>query len=331
MAKEAGMDRENDTSGLNERVLAYQHTGEGLEELVRQLSARIYRYPRHRPGLDEDDCGEFYIYFYPRLIRTVENFREQGKPFEHYLNAVLRWQLQSYLRRKNRDKRSRALICRPAFWDQPGERRAAEDSPWDDVPGKVPPGEKQAKEDPRFPGVHFPDVPTAQAPFPFMGPGGVMKTDSDRRRFLLMLLKNMQFLDARELEMGFSFCGYPADELAAITAKLKERLAGKEARLAFLRTRRNRAFFKLGLLEEELSVTPEAAEKERLRACLVKTRATLRLAQQRLARTPRCPTNRDLAEVLDLPKGTVDTSLYWLKKRLLSVYAQHREDTKRYA
>ena len=315
------MDRENDTSVLNESVLAYQHTGEGLDELVKRLAARIYRYPRHRPGLDEDDCGEFYIYFYPRLIRTIENFREQGKPFDHYLNAVLRWQLQSYLRRKNHDRRSRALICRPAFWDQPAEN----------LPGEEQPAERQAREDPRFPGVHFPGEPTAQAPFPFMGPGGIMKTDSDRRRFLVMLLKNMQFLDARELETGFSLCGCPADELARITSKLKERLAGKEARLAFLRTRRNRAFFKLSLLEEELSVTPEAAEKERLRAWLVKTRTTLHLAQQRLASTPRCPTNRDLAEVLGLPKGTVDTSLYWLKKRLFSVYPQRREGTERYA
>jgi hypothetical protein len=182
----------------------------------------------------------------------------------------------------------------------------------------------------------FPDGAAAASLFPnppaaCLGPGGILKTDSDRRRFLLLLLKNMQLLDARELEAGSLLCNCPADELARLTTRLKEKLARKEKRLAALRSRRNRAFVKLSLLEEELSAAAAAAEKQRLRAGIARARATLRLAQQRLARTPRCPTNRDLAEVLNLPKGTVDTSLFWLKKKLLSVYALKKEDTRRYA
>jgi RNA polymerase sigma factor (sigma-70 family) len=305
------MDGENDAAGLKDKVLAYQRTGAGLEELIVNLSPRIYHYPRHRSGLDEDDCGDFYVYFYPRMLRSLEHFRDQGKPFEHYLNAVLRWQLKSYLRRKKSDGRNRALACRPDFWELPGQ------------PG---PGE-----DPSAAALAFPAVPSGAALSPFLGPGGVLKTNSDRRRFLLLLLKNMQFLDARELEQGASLCGYPADELARVTLALQERLAGRRKRLTDLRTRRNRAFCRLSLLEEELSAAAEAAERQRLHEAITKTRATLRLAQQRLARTPRCPTNRDLAEVLGLPKGTVDTALYWLKKRLFSVYAESTEEPERYA
>ena len=75
------MNRLEQMSALNTRVLDYQRTGAGLEELIDRLSPRIYYYPRHRPGLDEDDCGDFYVYFYPRLIRTLKHFREQGKVF----------------------------------------------------------------------------------------------------------------------------------------------------------------------------------------------------------------------------------------------------------
>lgn len=303
------MDRESGTSALNAQVLAYQRTGAGLQELIARLSPRIYHYPRHRPGLDEDDCGDFYVYFYPRLIRTLEHFHEQGKPFDHYLNAVLRWQLRSYLRRKNGERRRRALACRPDFWDFP-----APETP--DPPGEGPPSPGALA-----PGEHL----------PVMSPEGIMKSDSDRRRFLLLLLKNMQLLGAGELEAGAALCGIPAEKLERIRAELRERLAGRQARLEYLRTRRNRAFFKLSRLEAELAASADAAEKARLRDAAVKVRATLHLAQERLARTPRCPTNRDLAEVLDLPKGTVDTSLYWLKKRLFSVYAQHTEEARRYA
>jgi RNA polymerase sigma factor (sigma-70 family) len=297
------MNRLEQMSALNTRVLDYQRTGAGLEELIDRLSPRIYYYPRHRPGLDEDDCGDFYVYFYPRLIRTLKHFREQGKPFDHYLNSVLRWQLRSYLRRKNSDKQRRALACRPDFWETP---EPEVNSP---APGTL------------WPGEHL----------PVLSPEGIMKSDSDRRRFLLLLLKNMQLLDPRELEAGASLCGLSAEELTRVTAELRKRLAAKEARLEALRTRRNRAFFKLSRLEAELGAAAETAEKRRLLAAVARARATLRLAQERLARTPRCPTNRDLAEVLGLPKGTVDTALYWLKKRLACVYAQHTEDGKRYA
>ena len=297
------MNRVEQTSALNTRVLDYQRTGAGLQELIDRLSPRIYHYPRHRPGLDEDDCGDFYVYFYPRLIRTLNNFREQGKPFDHYLNSVLRWQLRSYLRRKNSDKYRQALACRPDFWDTP----EPEENP--PAPG------------PLWPGEHL----------PVMNLEHLLKSDSDRRRFLLLLIKNMQLLDARELEAGASLCGLSPEELARVTAELRKRLSVKEERLETLRTRRNRAFFKLSLLEAELAAAAEAAEKRRLLAAVARARAALRLAQQRLARTPRCPTNRDLAEVLGLPKGTVDTALYWLKKRLACVYAQHTEDAKRYA
>jgi hypothetical protein len=77
---------------LNEQVLRFQATGQGLEELLSLLSARVYAYPRLRGSRSEDDAGEFYLLCYPRLVRTLRRFREQGKPFEWYLQSVLRWQ-----------------------------------------------------------------------------------------------------------------------------------------------------------------------------------------------------------------------------------------------
>ena len=40
-----------------------------------------------------------------------------------------------------------------------------------------------------------------------------------------------------------------------------------------------------------------------------------------ISRIPLQPSNRDLAEVLGIPKGSVDTSLYWLHRRLRQMEA----------
>ncbi len=56
-------------------------------------------------GWDEDACGEFYVFIHPRLIRLLDRFRNQGKPFESYLWAVLGWQLRNFARERSRDER----------------------------------------------------------------------------------------------------------------------------------------------------------------------------------------------------------------------------------
>ena len=59
---------------------------------------------------------------------------------------------------------------------------------------------------------------------------------------------------------------------------------------------------------------------EKLRAGLSRARRRMRLAMNRMARVGLAPTNREIASVLGVPKGTVDSGLYWLKKKLASVY-----------
>ncbi len=81
-----------DSNSLNGRVLKFQKTGEGLKGIMSDLSRKIYRYPRSKPGSREDDCGDFYLFFYSRIARMLERFEDRGKPFECYLNSVLYWQ-----------------------------------------------------------------------------------------------------------------------------------------------------------------------------------------------------------------------------------------------
>ncbi len=91
---------------LTEKVLLYQKTREGLHDIVNALAPRVYQFPKRKMGWDEDACGEFYVFVHPRLIRLLDRFRDQGKPFESYLSAVLNWQLRNFARDRKRGERS---------------------------------------------------------------------------------------------------------------------------------------------------------------------------------------------------------------------------------
>jgi len=54
--------------------------------------------------------------------------------------------------------------------------------------------------------------------------------------------------------------------------------------------------------------------------CPVPARRRMRAAMIRMARVKLAPTNLEIACVVGVPKGTVDSGLYWLKRKLASVY-----------
>ena len=49
-------------------------------------------------------------------------------------------------------------------------------------------------------------------------------------------------------------------------------------------------------------------------------RRRMRGAMDRMARVGLSPTNKEISRILGVPKGTVDSGLYWLKKKLAQVY-----------
>ena len=92
------------------------------------------------------------------------------------------------------------------------------------------------------------------------------------------------------------------------------------ARLETLRCRRNKAFSQSRLIEAELQVETVPDRIETLQIALRRTRRRMASSASRMAKVGVSPTNLEIARILGVPKGTVDSGLYWLKKKLTSVY-----------
>jgi RNA polymerase sigma factor (sigma-70 family) len=281
---------EEPMSDLTEKVLAWQRTREGLDELMRELAVRAYRYPRRKMGWDEDACGDFYLFIHPRLLRLVDRFRDQGKPFESYLFTVLAWQLRNFARDRRQAERKWNVALRIDAGD-----------------GFAPPA-----------------PPVSDGCVRAGVLSGCLErlvvSAADRRNFLFLVLKCARTIPEEKLASFAATAGIDGQRLRELAGALREARAGREKRLETFRRRRNRAFAAERLLQEELRTETDPRERRVREEALERVRRRMRLAMQRMARVGLSPTNRQIAALLGVPKGTVDSGLYWLKKKLGSVY-----------
>lgn len=266
------------------KVIEFQRDGKGLGELMQDLAPAVYQFPRRRMGLDEDACGEFYIRFQPRLARMLARYQDRGRSFDAYLKTCLGWQLRNFAR----------------------TRRAGERS-WEAVMRMTADGEPSPDASP---------APCIGIP---RGIAAVVRTPADRRNFLFLALKCPGLADDPKAEAAAAVAGVPLPRLRALEAALAERGAARRERLGEFAARRNRAFCAARLLETELRCEVDPGRRQVLQARLQKARARMRTAMARMAKVGLAPTNREIAEALGVPKGTVDSGLYVLKRKLAAL------------
>jgi len=258
---------------------------------MNDLARKVYLYPRRRMGWDEDACGEFYLFCYSRLVRLLDRFRDQGKPFESYLCSVLGWQLRNFARDRKRGERSWNVALRLE-------------------PAKAPVVDEASAPDDEASALMALDS----------GIGRYIQTPTDRRNFLFFVLKSSRHISPQQCAALAGLAGVSVDRLEGLLEELRQGRAHRETRLDSFRRRRNAAFCQVRLLETELATEIDEAKRQALSARLRKARTRMRGAMERMARVGLAPTNKEIARILDVPKGTVDSGLYWLKKKLAPVY-----------
>ena len=280
-------------------VLRYQSSGEGLSEIIERLSPAIYGYPSGKAYSQEDDAGEFYLYFYPRLLRLLARYRDRGVPFEHYFHSVLYWNWKSYRRQWRKAERRWSAASRHEFWDVPEEEHQ--------IPGSL--GWEKGSSD------------SWQSLFQ-IDESGMIAGASARRRFLFLSLRFCCALSPDHVARIAALTDYDAAWITEKVNILQSRLESREKRLRGLRERRNWALFRRILLQDEFLREPIPGSRRELQKRIRKLAQRSALASKEISRIPRFPTHQAIADVLAVPKGTVDTGLRWCKKRWESLYGE---------
>ncbi len=309
----------------NERVFAAQRSRRLRHAMVDKLAAYAYQFPHSTVAcLDEDVPGDFFLYCYDKLELIIDRFEDRGIPFEHYCNSVLRWQLRSYLRdRKHLDQRWRVALYNLA-WDSK-ESIARWQRSFD-------PARAAARTEPPRPPIAAGRESPARAPaLRLADPAGTFRAgatqrprrlrtrrfrlpeDPFQRRMLYVLLKTADLLDDRQFAALVDATGCHPDSLHPLFSRLGRFRESAYRRRQMLRDRRNRAFAALHVCVVRAKAEPDPRLRRRLLGRAARCRRTVAVAQFELSRVRMAPSNRHIAAVLGIPKGTVDTGLHLLQ------------------
>ncbi|MDR1318595.1 MAG: hypothetical protein LBJ90_03145 [Treponema sp.] len=257
------------TAGLIERKKF-----EGL--IFQTLLDDLDRFNLYHWGRDE--CCDYLSWFYPRLHRAVDNYRESGSSFENYIVSVVHWSVKEY-----RSGLAGRQITEYAAWT--------------------------ARVSDTYTGSAEPEYPEAE-------PVPRTKRARNPRQVLILILKCYYFLSDDFIERAAPVVGMKSSQLKSLVEKIRKQRFRHDDRLHSLRERIYCQFYHCVILEKRLKITPgNTVQAEKLKARLERTRIRLGRMRKRLACVRIYATNLEIAETLGISKGTIDSNLHALRSR----------------
>ena len=137
-----------------------------------------------------------------------------------------------------------------------------------------------------------------------------------RRRIFCLLLKEVHQVTDSLLVHAALLTGCEQTWLEEKLRQARELTFQREGRRETFQHRRCQALFNLYSLHDRIRESINPAERADLFRQLEKETRRLNRAKEALRRVSRRPSHREIASLLGLPKGTVDSGLYYLNQSL---------------
>jgi hypothetical protein len=225
---------------------------------------------------NEDKCAEYLCWLYPRLSRAIDNYKNTGASFDAYISAMIYWSAREY-RTRETDHRITEYAC----WKAKAEEIAVS-SP-------------------------EPEYPERRAPLPPV---------PNPRQVLVLLLKTYFYLSEDFLSRAAPALGIDKEKLRCMVEELRSLRLRRDEEIQGLRERIHSQYYRCIAFEKRMeSVSEDSAYYIKMREKLNRARIRLGTMKVRLAKIRMEATNRQIAKVLGVPKGTVDSNLHALKRK----------------
>jgi RNA polymerase sigma factor (sigma-70 family) len=249
-----------------------------LEGLIFQYLMDNFEYYHVFDG-NQERWIDFLSWLYPRLSRAVDSYREKGSSFDAYINTIVQGSSREY-RVREADHYATEYAC----WRARAEEMALRDPEpeyGDTAAGTLlPPGE-------------FSD-----------------------RQILILFLKSYYFISDDFLDRVAKFLHMDKEELRALVEKLRILRDKREKMITTLKENIHSQYYRcLTFQKKLLSISPESAYYKKLQYRFERAHVRFLTMQKRLAGIRLDASNRQIAKVLNIPKGTVDSILHTIREK----------------
>jgi len=231
-----------------------------------------------------DDCLDFLSWVYPRLSRAIDAYNKNGATFESYICTLIRWSAKEYRSRRR-------------------DRQTAEHAVW------------MA----RFPElcVHEDEPEYIDGSNGTAAPKPDTKPLKNPRQLLILILKCYYCLSDDFLERLAPRVGMKKEQLKEMVDSLRKQRTRREEIIHSMRENIHSQYYRCIVYENKLKgLTVNSSMYLKVEAQLQKARRRLEAMRGRLAKLRQEATNMQIAKVLGVAKGTVDSNYYALKTRM---------------
>jgi hypothetical protein len=217
---------------------------------------------------------DFLCWLYPRISRAIDNYHDGGSSFDAYMFSLVRWSAKEYRTMET-------------------EHRVTEYACW-----KAKALEMEVCEE---------EALYLEAP-------PVFKPVSNPRQVLALLLKSYHYVSEDFLARIAPAIGVSKEKLGQLIEELRIRRLQREEEIRELQERVFSQYYRCISFEKRMHLAPEgSARYEKMKRCLVRAKKRLESMRKRLAVLKTEASNRQVAEVLGVAKGTIDTNLFTVK------------------
>jgi len=250
-----------------------------LEGLIFQyLLDNFERYRLFRG--DREKWIDFVSWLYPRLSRAIDYYKENGASFDAYISAIVQWSCKEY-----RTREAEHYATEFACWKARAEEMA--------VCSTEP---------------EYSDDPEPKVLFPLL--------DIKPRHILILLLKSYYFVDDDMLNKVSASTGVSKEKLRKMIDTLHQLRSKREEKIHDLQERFHSQYYRCIAFEKRLSSTYEGTAKhEKLKSCLDRAHKRYGAIGKRLGGIRKDATNQQVAEILNIPRGTVDSALHSIREK----------------
>jgi DNA-directed RNA polymerase specialized sigma24 family protein len=232
-----------------------------------------------------EEYEDFLSWFYPRLHKAVDSYRETGASFEVFINTIMRVAAKEYHTRMT-------------------AKSVTEYSAWS---------------------VHVPELyAREEAPHYSYDPhekklSGIIANSKGRknpRQLLALILKCYYYVSDDFLDRAACHAGIERKKLKEMIETLKTIRSEKDDEIYRMKERVYCQYYRCIVYEKRLSYLPENTNAyAKLKLRLEKARKRLEKMRERISKIRSDATNKEIAQVIGVSKGSVDSSLYNLKSK----------------
>lgn len=224
---------------------------------------------------------EFLSWLYPRISRSIDRYRDLGSSFDAYIYGMIRSAYREYQGRETNHS-----LTEYACWRARAEEMTLHENEPD---------------------------------YPELRKNVSIPADLKPRQVLFLLLKSYYFVTDEYVDSVAGVVGLDADKVKKMISELRRRRSGREIEILNLRERLHCQYYRCLAYQKRMKSAFQGTEYfERMKDRFERAMIRYQCMRTRFYKMRRSASNRMIAEVMGIPKGTVDSGLYAIKDYIVS-------------